>query len=168
MRKFWLALLLCAVGSTGAIAQEPQFQPDPKNIDVNIFGHAHHKGGTHNGKLNENNYGLGLRYNFSSHERFGLTPFVEVDAMRNSQRGLATILGTGVKNDHIIRFYDFSFGAAIGVAHVSYENPNIHRTMEKWTPAGYLSFGYRDKVFLNLAPVTNKAVLWSLTFRKPF
>lgn len=135
------------------------------SCDLNIFGVSHHPGGTNGGKLNEKNYGLGLRCNVKSDGYFGFKPVLEADILRNSQRGNAVILGGGFVNNDILRLGPVSFGGGAEIINIRYQNPKIHTTVSTWTPAVFFSASYGDWT-LNGAPVPKgKEWLYFVTYR---
>lgn len=145
----------------------PCFAQNQNTCGINLFGVSNHEGGK-NGK-NEENYGLGLRCTLNKNVGLGFKPILEGDIIRNSQRGEAIVFGAGLNNDALFRVGSFSFGGGGVIAHISYENPKIKRTVQKWTPIVFVSATYNDWLSVNATPLPDhKAWLFSLTIKHVF
>ena len=150
MRVLLLAYGLLFFAITQASAEEiKQFKP----LDIDIFGLSHHPNGSEGGKLDQRNYGLGLRYNFNLDGPLDFKPFLEADMLTNSNRGKATIVGGGMKNDSVFHMGAFSFGGGVAYVNIGYEIPKYAVTPHVWTGAAFLTATYKDWLTVNLAPV---------------
>lgn len=62
------------------------------DLQIIISGRAIHQGSN---DLNENNYGLGLQYNFSTHRRW--IPLVNLASLKDSNDNTSRYIGAGLK-----------------------------------------------------------------------
>lgn len=114
------------------------------SFTLDIWGKSHHVSGK--GKNNENNWGLGGKYNCTKNW------YIEYDELRNSVRGKATVAGGGWRGT-AFSLGSFDFGGGVLVADICYENPKYNVTLCKWFGVPHVEVVYDKKFSTYIAPV---------------
>ena len=107
MKSALIILLLALPALVPAAADE---------LQIIISGRAIHEGGS---DLNENNYGLGLQYDFAVHRRW--IPLVNLASLKDSNNNTSRYIGAGLKRRFRVstgkQRLNFDLGAAALVMH---------------------------------------------------
>jgi hypothetical protein len=129
----WLAVLTLIVILPSSAAAQDQNDEPPRRWGVTIWGLSYHV--NKNIDYAADNWGLGVRY-YIKPRHF----FVEVDALRNSNRGLVLPVSAGAEiGVGTIGVCRFSALAALTAAY--YDNPRRGETEVKWGPVPGATIG---------------------------
>ena len=129
-KRFLVAIAIAATGFASPLLADA---PPDKRWGISIWGLSYHP--DHEIDFDETNFGLGLRYYFNR------KVFFEVDALRNSNHGLAVPMSAGVdftiaSLGHTCNMYAVAAGTV-----VYYQNPRTGREYFQAGPVPGVTLG---------------------------
>lgn len=103
------------------VALMTTFPASANELQVIISGRAIHLGSN---DLNENNYGLGLQYDFTSHRRW--IPLINIASLKDSNNNTSRYIGAGIKRRFKLRSNQQRLNLDLGAAGLVMRRPDYN------------------------------------------
>ncbi|MFA5132211.1 MAG: hypothetical protein WC444_02680 [Candidatus Paceibacterota bacterium] len=151
-----LAAMICPTTSN---AGEKDF-PWCKSIAYTFWTHSKHPGGDRNGRLNQDNGGIGFKC-FLEKEN---SMFLSMDALENSQFGSTITAGIGKQID-LLKISRVSIYVGGELSLVNYDVPRKHEAIFGVMPSLYRGIGYSLPYGFGIVSFEEKLLLGDIRLR---